>query len=55
MTSPVPPASAPRDIELSLEDLHDGKAGRGVAAISHALKTMPGVPGVYRMWARPRT
>ncbi|WP_085579339.1 excinuclease ABC subunit UvrC [Thalassospira mesophila] len=49
MTSPVPPSPAPRDIELSLDDLHDGKAGRGVSAIKHALKTMPGSPGVYRM------
>jgi excinuclease ABC subunit C len=49
MTSPAPSSSTPRDIELSLDDLHDGKAGRGVAAIQHALKTMPGSPGVYRM------
>ncbi|OSQ41007.1 excinuclease ABC subunit C [Thalassospira mesophila] len=32
-----------------MDDLHDGKAGRGVSAIKHALKTMPGSPGVYRM------
>ncbi|OKH87787.1 excinuclease ABC subunit C [Thalassospira sp. TSL5-1] len=32
-----------------MDDLHDGKAGRGVTAIKHALKTMPGSPGVYRM------
>ncbi|PKR54133.1 excinuclease ABC subunit UvrC [Thalassospira marina] len=49
MTSPATPSSTPRDIDLSLDDLHDGKAGRGVAAIKHALKTMPGSPGVYRM------
>ncbi|WP_083607678.1 excinuclease ABC subunit UvrC [Thalassospira sp. TSL5-1] len=49
MTSPATPSSTPRDIELSLDDLHDGKAGRGVTAIKHALKTMPGSPGVYRM------
>ncbi|RCK47677.1 excinuclease ABC subunit C [Thalassospira profundimaris] len=49
MTSPATPSSTPRDIDLSLDDLHDGKAGRGVTAIKHALKTMPGSPGVYRM------
>ncbi len=49
MTSPATPPSTPRDIDLSLDDLHDGKAGRGVMAIKHALKTMPGSPGVYRM------
>ncbi|MCC9620802.1 excinuclease ABC subunit UvrC [Thalassospira sp. MA62] len=39
-----------REIGLSLEgDKIEGGAARGVEAIKHALKTMPGSPGVYRM------
>ena len=39
-----------REIGLSLDgDKIEGGAARGVEAIKHALKTMPGSPGVYRM------
>lgn len=48
---PESPSENPiREIGLSLEsDEYDGGAARGVEAIKHALKTMPGSAGVYRM------
>ncbi|OSQ49167.1 excinuclease ABC subunit UvrC [Thalassospira alkalitolerans] len=48
---PETPSETPvREIGLSLEsDELEGGAARGVEAIKHALKTMPGSSGVYRM------
>ncbi|SOC14828.1 excinuclease ABC subunit UvrC [Thalassospira xiamenensis] len=50
MKPETPPENPAREIGLSLEsDDYDGGAARGVEAIKHALKTMPGSAGVYRM------
>ncbi|MFC4237214.1 excinuclease ABC subunit UvrC [Thalassospira xianhensis] len=50
MKPETPSENPAREIGLSLEsDEYDGGAARGVEAIKHALKTMPGSAGVYRM------
>ena len=50
MKPETPSENPAREIGLSLEgDDYDGGAARGVEAIKHALKTMPGSAGVYRM------
>ncbi len=50
MKPETPSENPDREIGLSLEgDDYDGGAARGVEAIKHALKTMPGSAGVYRM------
>lgn len=50
MKPETPSENPAREIGLSLEgDDSDGGAARGVEAIKHALKTMPGSAGVYRM------
>ncbi|RCK42168.1 excinuclease ABC subunit UvrC [Thalassospira xiamenensis] len=50
MKPETPSENPAREIGLSLEgDDYDGGAARGVEAIKHALKTMPGAAGVYRM------
>lgn len=50
MKPETPSENPARAIGLSLEgDDYDGGAARGVEAIKHALKTMPGSAGVYRM------
>tara|TARA_R110000868_G_scaffold97614_2_gene268544 strand:+ start:173411 stop:175363 length:1953 start_codon:yes stop_codon:yes gene_type:complete len=51
LMKPETPSETPvREIGLSLEsDELEGGAARGVEAIKHALKTMPGSSGVYRM------
>ncbi|WP_341364953.1 excinuclease ABC subunit UvrC [Thalassospira sp. SN3W] len=50
MKPETPSENPAREIGLSLDgDDYDGGAARGVEAIKHALKTMPGSAGVYRM------
>jgi len=50
MKPETPSENPAREIGLSFEsDDYDGGAARGVEAIKHALKTMPGSAGVYRM------
>jgi len=49
VSSEIPTGDEPqkREIGLSLDgDKAEGGAARGVEAVKHALKTMPGSPGV---------